>query len=70
MESLWENKALLYALGGTGSFIMVLALGWVPELDQQFGIVDFPPEVCSNKIITNIIIQLTSMNQKCFIRLK
>ena len=49
MESLWENKALLYALGGTGSFIMVLALGWVPELDQQFGIVDFPPEVCSNK---------------------
>ena len=45
MESLWENKALLYALSGTASFILILALGWLPELDEQFGIIEFPPEV-------------------------
>merc|ERR1719495_759276 len=44
MESLWENKALLYALSGTASFILILALGWLPELDEQFGIIEFPPE--------------------------
>ncbi len=45
MESLWENRALLYALTATGSFILLLALGWLPELDEQFGIVSFSPEV-------------------------
>ena len=50
MESLWENKALLYALSGTGSFILILALGWLPELDEQFGIIEFPPEVWQTNI--------------------
>ena len=45
MESLRENKALLYSLSGTGAFIFVLAVGWIPELSEQFGIIDFPPEV-------------------------
>ena len=45
MESLWENKALLYALSATASFILILALGWLPELDEQFGIIEFPAEV-------------------------
>ena len=54
MESLWENKALLYALSGTGSFILILALGWLPELDEQFGIIEFPPEVhMTNKYKAN-----------------
>merc|ERR1719219_2103906 len=44
MESLWENKALLYALSATASFILILALGWLPELDEQFGIIEFPAE--------------------------
>lgn len=44
MESMRENKALLYSLGATGSFIALLALGWVPELSEQFGIIDFKPE--------------------------
>ena len=47
MESLWENKALLYALSATASFILILALGWLPELDEQFGIIEFPTEVSS-----------------------
>lgn len=45
MESLRENKALMYSLSATGSFIALLALGWVPELSEQFGIIDFPEEV-------------------------
>ena len=45
MESLRENTALLYSLCATASFIALLALGWVPELSEQFGIVDFPDEV-------------------------
>ena len=45
MESLRENKALLYSLSGTGAFIFILAIGWIPELSEQFGIIDFPPEV-------------------------
>jgi len=44
MESMRENKALLYSLVSTGSFIVLLALGWSPELGEQFGIVDFPAE--------------------------
>lgn len=44
MESLRENKALLYSLCSTGVFVCLLALGWVPELSEQFGIVDFPEE--------------------------
>ncbi|CAL4059528.1 unnamed protein product, partial [Meganyctiphanes norvegica] len=44
MESLFENKALLYSLLGSGSVVMSLALGVVPEFAQQFEIVDFPPE--------------------------
>ena len=45
MESMRENKALLYSLVSTGSFIVLLALGWSPELCEQFGIVNFPDEV-------------------------
>jgi hypothetical protein len=45
MESMRENKALLYSLAGTGAFIFLLACGLVPELSEQFGIIDFPPEV-------------------------
>lgn len=44
MESLSENKALLYSLMGSGGVVMSLALGVVPEFAQQFEIVDFPPE--------------------------
>ena len=51
MESLRENTALLYSLCATASFIALLALGWVPELSEQFGIVDFPDEVIISLMI-------------------
>ncbi|XP_037794888.1 manganese-transporting ATPase 13A1-like [Penaeus monodon] len=44
MESLLENKALLYSLLGSGGVVLALAVGIVPEFAQQFEIVDFPPE--------------------------
>nr|SVE74947.1 EOG090X00J5 [Daphnia dolichocephala] len=44
MESLKENRVLLYSLVGTGSFILGLVLGIMPEINQGFGIVEFEPE--------------------------
>eukprot|EP00092_Neocalanus_flemingeri_P010651 GFUD01011473.1.p1 GENE.GFUD01011473.1~~GFUD01011473.1.p1 ORF type:complete len:1182 (+),score=323.38 GFUD01011473.1:52-3597(+) len=44
MESLLENRPLLYSLAGAGGFVVMLALGWLPEFSNQFSIVDFPDE--------------------------
>ena len=45
MESLTENKPLLWSI--VGSFLAVLALvtGLLPELSNQFAIVEFPLDV-------------------------
>ena len=45
MESLKENKPLLYSLIFSGGAITLLASGTVPELTEQFELVDLPPEV-------------------------
>jgi len=44
MESLTENRSLLYSLAGAGGFVVMLALGWLPEFSDQFSIVDFSDE--------------------------
>jgi len=44
MESLFENRPLLYSLAGAGGFVVMLALGWLPEFSNQMSIVDFPEE--------------------------
>ena len=44
MESLSEHTSLMYSLAGTASFIFLLASGWVPELSEQFSIVEFPED--------------------------
>jgi len=44
MESLLENRPLLYSLAGAGGFVVMLALGWLPEFSNQFSIVDFSDE--------------------------
>jgi len=41
MESLTENRNLLYSLAGAGGFVVMLALGWLPEFAEQFSIIDF-----------------------------
>jgi cation-transporting ATPase 13A1 len=45
MESLKQNKALLYSVLGSGGTVLALTLGIVPELAAQFEIIDFPPDV-------------------------
>ena len=44
MESLRENRVLLYSLVCTGGFILGLVMGIMPEINQDFGIVDFDTE--------------------------
>ena len=57
MESLFENKPLLYSLMVAGSAIVCLALGILPDLSNQFEIVEFTPEVrlhtCTCHVHTN-----------------
>merc|ERR1712004_813515 len=36
MESLTENRSLLYSLAGAGGFVVMLALGWLPEFSDEF----------------------------------
>ncbi|KAB7499746.1 hypothetical protein Anas_01001 [Armadillidium nasatum] len=53
MESLRENRALLYSLLGSGSVVVALALGIIPEFAQQFEIIDFPSE--TNVVTVNLM---------------
>lgn len=45
MESLKENKPLLYSILFSGSAVVVLAARLMPELSDQFQIVLFPDDV-------------------------
>lgn len=45
MESLTENKALMYSILGSAGAVLALAMGVVPDVAYQFEIVDFPPDV-------------------------
>eukprot|EP00096_Caligus_rogercresseyi_P012555 TRINITY_DN5301_c0_g1_i4.p1 TRINITY_DN5301_c0_g1~~TRINITY_DN5301_c0_g1_i4.p1 ORF type:complete len:516 (-),score=129.42 TRINITY_DN5301_c0_g1_i4:108-1655(-) len=44
MKPMSKNRNLLMCLLGTASFIALLSLGWIPNLNEQFGIVAFPDE--------------------------
>lgn len=50
MESLLQNKSLLYSLIGNAAVILGLACGFLPELAEQFEIVDFPSDVSDCKL--------------------
>ena len=45
MESLTENKPLLYSIFGSFLAVAALVTGLLPDLSAQFGIVDFPLDV-------------------------
>jgi manganese-transporting P-type ATPase len=45
MESLMENKALLYSLLISGGAIVALATGFIPDASAQFQLVEIDPEV-------------------------
>ncbi|XP_060516984.1 endoplasmic reticulum transmembrane helix translocase [Cylas formicarius] len=44
MESLKQNKALLYSILISGGVVLALTLGLMPELSAQFELIDFPPD--------------------------
>lgn len=45
MESLRENRLLLYSILASSGVVMCLALGIVPDLTSTFQIIDFPDDV-------------------------
>lgn len=45
MESLTQNKSLLYSLLTSSAVILSLACGILPEIAMQLEIVDFPDDV-------------------------
>lgn len=49
MESLLQNKSLLYSLLGNAAIILGLACGFFPKLATHFKIVDFPSDVSECK---------------------
>ena len=48
MESLTENRPLLYSLFGSMAFMFALVLDVTPEINDQFEIVHFTEEVSYN----------------------
>ena len=64
MESLTENRSLLYSLAGAGGFVVMLALGWLPEFSDQFSIVDFSDEFRS------ILLQVFLHNIYCTLHMQ
>lgn len=45
MESLRENRLLLYSILASSSVVLCLALNLVPDLQSAFQIIDFPDDV-------------------------
>lgn len=54
MESLSENKALLYSVVGSSLCILGLAGGFLPTISAQFEIVEFPDDVSKCRILARI----------------
>lgn len=55
MESLSENKALLYTLFMSSCLVTVLCLGVSPSFSQSFDIVEFDVEVSGKiKVIMDV----------------
>ncbi|XP_031344141.1 manganese-transporting ATPase 13A1-like [Photinus pyralis] len=44
MESLKQNRYLLYSIIGSSAVVLALTLGILPELSAQFELIIFPPE--------------------------
>ena len=55
MESLKENKPLLYSIIFSASAAVGLACRTLPDLNEQFQIVDFPDEVKRSFLFTDLI---------------
>ena len=58
MESLYENKPLLYSLVMSWLAVLCLSQGWLPDFSKQFEIIEFPHEVRSCCIVAVFFIVL------------
>ena len=56
MESLTENRPLLYSLFGSMAFMFALVLDVTPEINDQFEIVHFTEEVSYNVFKSYILV--------------
>ncbi|XP_043502846.1 endoplasmic reticulum transmembrane helix translocase [Polistes fuscatus] len=54
MESLTQNKSLLYSLLGSSAVVLSLACGFLPDIASQFEIVDFPSDF--RKVLVQILV--------------
>uniref|UniRef100_A0A0K2ULY2 ATPase type 13A1 [Nasonia vitripennis] n=1 Tax=Lepeophtheirus salmonis TaxID=72036 RepID=A0A0K2ULY2_LEPSM len=61
MKPMSKNKDLLSCLIGTASFIAMLSLGWLPDLNEYFGIVAFPDNFRHMLIIVLLLDFLLSL---------
>lgn len=52
MESLSENRPLLWSIALSGLAIVGLLTGSSPEFNEQFALVDIPTEVCRFNFLT------------------
>jgi hypothetical protein len=51
MESLIENRPLLWSVIGSMVAVVSLVLGTIPDLCNQFSIVDFPSDVSIHSLM-------------------
>ena len=51
MERLGDNKPLVYSLAFSASAVLLLASGVIPEVQQQFELVELPLEVCTPHVL-------------------
>ncbi|XP_078489666.1 endoplasmic reticulum transmembrane helix translocase [Ciona intestinalis] len=65
MESLLENKALLYSLSGAFAFMLVLVSDFVPEINDQFQIVHFENEfrMIVLQVVSGILLSTWSIDR-------
>jgi len=56
MESLRENRLLMYSILASSGVVACLALNLVPDLQSAFQIVDFPPDVSDFKATSHTIL--------------
>lgn len=62
MESLRENKMLMYSIFASSGVVLSLALNLVPDLQSAFQIIDFPDDVSELNCASFISQYLTSLS--------
>lgn len=65
MESLRENRLLLYSILASSGVVLCLALNIVPDLQSAFQIIDFPADVSKGTLNNLLILKLT--DSSCFL---